>query len=108
MKVKLLEFAERFIFLGDELINFAGRPYLPEVYAAAEGNLILRCGRQVEKSTLLVNLIVDLSVKYPGIKILFCCPREEQAAFFVSDRLIPAIQDSPFVRRVLTGGGQHI
>ena len=44
MKVKLLEFAERFIFLGDELISFAGRPYLPEVYAASEGNLILRQG----------------------------------------------------------------
>lgn len=101
--MKLLEFSKRHIFLGDELIRFDDRPYLPEVYAAAEENLILRCGRQVEKSTLLVNLIIYLCVKYPGIQILFCCPREEQADFFVSDRLIPAIQDSPFVRRVLIG-----
>ncbi len=106
-KVKLLEFTERFIFLGDDLISFAGRPYLPEVYAAAEGNLILRCGRQVEKSTMLVNIIIYLSVKYRGIKILICCPREEQADFFVLERLIPAIQDSPFVRRVLIGVGQR-
>lgn len=106
MKVKLLEFAKHFVFLGEELISFADRPYLPEVYAAAEGNLILRCGRQVEKSTMLVNVIIYLSFMYSGIKILFCCPREEQADFFVSDRLMPAIQNSPFVRRVLIGSGK--
>ena len=60
--MKLLEFSERFVFLNEELISFSCRPYLPEVYAAAEGNLILRCGRQVEKSTMLVNVIVYLSV----------------------------------------------
>lgn len=106
-KVKLLEFAERYIFLGDELIRFDDRPYLPEVYAAAEGNLVLRCSRQSEKSTMLVNIVVFLAVMHPGITILICCPREDQSELLVKMRLIPVIQNSAFPKRVLIGNGNR-
>ena len=39
----------------------------------------------------------------PGISILFVSPRWEQASLFFQDRLLPAVQRSPLVRRVLFG-----
>ncbi|HVW01784.1 MAG TPA: phage terminase large subunit family protein [Planctomycetaceae bacterium] len=96
------QFAERFIHLQGQRISFAGRPYLPPIYeAASRGNLVLRCSRQVEKSTLLANLITYLAVQSPGIRVLFVCPREEQALTFSRDRLAPTILRSPLITRQL-------
>ena len=41
------------VYLQRQPISFAGRPYLPEVYDIIDRNLVLRCSRQTEKSTLL-------------------------------------------------------
>jgi hypothetical protein len=53
-----LSFCERFVYLNRELISFAGRPYLPAIYASTARNIVLRCSRQTEKSTFLVNSIL--------------------------------------------------
>ena len=71
-------FCESFVFLQRKPLLFADRPYLGAIYASRR-NLVLRCSRQTEKSTFLVNTIVYEAVQQPGIQILFVCPRQEQA-----------------------------
>ena len=51
-------FSERFLFLNRRPISFLGRPYLSQVYASRAHNLILRCSRQTEKTTFLVNTLL--------------------------------------------------
>jgi ribosomal protein S21 len=51
----LLEFCKQFVFLKGKLLSFEGRDYLPDVYSSTDRNLVLRCSRQVEKSTQLAN-----------------------------------------------------
>ena len=58
MRPRKLRFCERFVHLGEDLISFQDRPYLPAVYRCAKRNLVLRCSRQTEKSTFLANSII--------------------------------------------------
>ncbi len=99
----LRNFCQNFIYLRNQPLSFAGRPYLDEIYQATERNLILRCSRQVEKSTMLCNRIIFEAIANPGINMIFICPRQEQAAVFIKSRLMPAIQQSPLICRALIG-----
>ena len=97
-------FSRDWLYLDGRPFRVDERPYLPPIYsAAAMRNLVLRCGRQVEKSTLLANLIVFLCVRKPRIRILVVFPREEQMQVFSNTRLSPLIDGSPVVRRYLSG-----
>jgi phage terminase large subunit GpA-like protein len=84
-------------------MTFIGRRYLEQVMASTAKRLVLRCSRQVEKTTLLVNRIIYNAVKYPGVEMLLVCPRLEQAITVSRSRLMPTIADSPFIRRLLLG-----
>lgn len=102
-KVGKLEFCKSFVFLNRERIRFDDRPYLPGFYESSAKNLILRTSRQVEKSTFLVNTILHLACVQQGTRILFVCPRMEQARVFSRTRLIQSLEQSPVIRRCLLG-----
>jgi hypothetical protein len=102
-EMRKLRFCETLVYLQRELICFEGRSYLPEIYAVTDRNLVLRCSRQTEKSTFLVNTILYEACRNPGIQMLFVCPRMEQARVFSESRLLPALEQSPLIRRVLLG-----
>nr|MBC8867949.1 phage terminase large subunit family protein [Planctomycetota bacterium] len=102
-----LKFCENFVYLQRQPICFDGRPYLPEIYAATDRNLVLRCSRQTEKSTFLVNTILYEACQNPGIQMLFVCPRMEQARVFSHSRLLPSLEESPIIRRALLGRGER-
>ncbi|MEX2142016.1 MAG: phage terminase large subunit family protein [Pirellulales bacterium] len=97
------EFCERFVVLNRERISFAGRPYLPPLYDCSQRNLVLRCSRRTEKSTFLANTILYTACKEPGAKIIFVSPRHDQSMVFSTSRLLPMIENSPVIRRVLLG-----
>jgi Phage terminase large subunit (GpA) len=96
-------FCERFIHLTRRPISFSGRPYLTKVYASKARNLVLRCSRQTEKTTFITNTLVFEACAHPGINILFVSPRRDQARVFSHTRLIPTLEHSPVVRRLLWG-----
>ena len=98
-----LTFCRSFVYLKRDLIRFDDRPYLPAVYAASHSNLVIKASRQVEKSTFLCNTILHEACTNPGVQILFVCPRENQSRVFTHSRLLPAIEDSPLIRRTLFG-----
>ncbi len=98
-----LRFCERFVHLDGRLITFEDRPYLPAIYAAGSRNLVLRCSRQTEKSTFLANSIIHQACSNPGVSMLLVTPRFEQAKTFCHSRLLPCIENSPLIRRVLVG-----
>lgn len=100
-----LEFCEQFVYLDRQLISFQDRPYLGDIYAAGSRKLVLRCSRQTEKSTFLVNTLVYEACTRPGTSILFVSPRLDQARVFSHSRLIPCLEHSPLIRRTLLGRG---
>src|SRR6185295_12868785 len=106
-QMALREFCEKYVYLRGRPITFDMREYLHAVYASRAQRLVLRTSRQVEKTTLLVNHIIHDAVRFPGIQMLFVCPRAEQARAFSNFRLLPTIEESPLIRRVLLGRGRR-
>jgi len=69
-------------------------------------NLILKCGRQVSKSTTLSVQGILRSAIYPHLNTLFVAPLFEQIRRFSNNFVRPMIMDSP-IRDALIGSGVH-
>ena len=97
------EWCESFIYLRKKPISFEGRPYLRRLYDSSARRVVMRCSRQVEKTTFLCNAVCHAAVTIPGVHILVVFPRHEQASVFAKSRLRPMITESPIPRRILLG-----
>jgi len=107
MPINNAEWCRRFVVLDGQPIAFDDRPYLPEIYASRR-NMVLRCSRQTEKSTFLANKILYEACTRPGIRMLFVCPREEQAMLFARMRLLATLKASPYIRRTLLSRPRNV
>lgn len=99
-----LNFAESVIRLErNRPFTIEDRPYLPAIYAASNRDLVLRCSRQTEKSTLLMNLLLYRLATSPGIRAAYVAPRQSQARTFLDERILATIAYSPLLHRRLQG-----
>ena len=97
------DWCQAFHYLRGKPLTFSGRPYLRKIYNSTTRRLVLRCSRQIEKTTFLCNVVVHAAVRLPGVHIIVVFPRHDQASVFAKSRLIPVIRESPVVRRKLLG-----
>jgi hypothetical protein len=102
-KMDRIKWCGSFIYLRGKPISFEGRPYLRDIYNSTARRIVLRCSRQVEKTTFICNVVVHAAVTTPGVHIIVVFPRHDQASVFAKSRLRPVISDSPVVRRILIG-----
>jgi hypothetical protein len=102
-----LEWCESFVHLNGSRISFADRPYLRAVYNSRARRVVMRCSRQVEKTTLICNVVCRAAVVYPGVHIVIVFPRHDQASVFAKSRLRPVIAKSPILRRILLGQSER-
>lgn len=70
-----------------EKFSFAERGYLRRVYDTPSKRVLLKCGRQVEKSTSLGNIILAYCCILAGFQTLFVSPSRDQTYTFSRDRL---------------------
>lgn len=104
----VMDFARRFCFRGRGTpISFEGRDYLRAIYGAYPQNIVLRCSRQVEKSTFIANSILYELTMQPGRAICYVAPRDSQAKLFSRTRLGALIMRSSLLRRKLLGGSRR-
>lgn len=96
--VAVMNFARRFVFLKPrEPLRFDERPYLPAIYAAYPRDVVLRCSRQVEKSTFIANSILFELATKPGRAICYVAPRQQQSHLFSRERIGRTILHSPLL-----------
>src|SRR4051812_15065908 len=108
MPYSKMDFCRDFIYLHGSRITFPDRPYLPQIYASRARRIVLRTSRQVEKSTFLANSLAFQLTVVPGIRILVATPRWDQALLFMQSRLLPTVDQSPVIRRVLTNSREQM
>ncbi len=96
-----------FIYLRGEQISFDRRPYLPAIYNSVARRVVLRCSRQVEKTTFICNMVTYIASMIPRVKIIVVFPRLEQARGFAKSRLTPILEESPVIRRLLRGSSSR-
>lgn len=80
---------------GSRDFSFEDRPYLRPIYDSSARRILLKCGRQVEKSTLLGNLCLSYSALCPNFKTLYVSATAQQAQVFSVDRIKDPIETSP-------------
>ncbi|MCE9555381.1 MAG: phage terminase large subunit family protein [Planctomycetes bacterium] len=97
------EWCGSFVYLRGRPISFDGRPYLRAIYNSDARRIVLRCSRQVEKTTFICNVVAHAAVMLPGVRIIVVFPRQDQASVFAKSRLQPLITESPVLRRILLG-----
>ena len=78
--------------------SFDKRRYLRQVYDTAFKRTLLKCGRQVEKSTLLGNKLLAYSCIIPSLNSLYVSPTNQQTKVFSQDRLKEPVETSDFLK----------
>lgn len=82
--------------------SFNGRRHMRRCYDTPAMKVLLFCGRQVEKSTLLGNLALSYSCLVPSFKTLYVSPTSTQTKTFSVDRLKEPIETSEILKKFTT------
>jgi hypothetical protein len=88
--------------LGYENFSFEGRRHMRRPYNTPAKRMLLFCGRQVEKSTLLGNIILTYSCIITAYKTLYVSPSATQTKVFSADRIKEPIETSDVLRAYTT------
>lgn len=97
-------FVEFAIMLPDKESNtykpfdFSQRRYLRQIYDTPSIRTLLKCGRQVEKSTLLGNKLLSYSCINSAMNCLYVSPTNLQTKTFSNDRLKEPIETSHYLK----------
>lgn len=102
---KFTEFA--FYFPDDDgqgfsKFSFEGRRHMKRIYDTPAKRVLLFCGRQVEKSTLLGNISLTYACMIPSYKVLYVSPSATQTKTFSADRIKEPLETSPVLKRFTT------
>lgn len=88
--------------LGYSPFTFEGRRHMRRPYNTNAKRILLCCGRQVEKSTLLGNIILTYTCTIPAYKTLYVSPSATQTKTFSADRIKEPIETSPVLSAFTT------
>lgn len=87
---------------GYSNFSFEGRRHLFQIYDTPVPRVLLMCGRQVEKSTLLGNRALSFCCLIPAYKVLYVSPSATQTKTFSNDRVKEPIETSPVLKSFTT------
>lgn len=87
---------------GFSNFSFEGRRHMKRIYDTPAKRLLLVCGRQVEKSTMLGNRLMTYCCMVPSYKALYVSPSNTQTKTFSNDRIKEPIETSPVLKKFTT------
>ncbi|MEN6550040.1 MAG: phage terminase large subunit family protein [Armatimonadia bacterium] len=102
------QFVERFLTVDGKPFSFARREYLRPIYDRAypeSQRIILKTGRQVEKSTSLATKMLALCAQIPFFRSIYVSPSQMQTRQFSTDRVAANAMRSPHLRKLFKGPG---
>lgn len=98
--------------IAQAILYHLGRPlrldnhaFMLPIYNSGHPRIVLKCSRQVSKSTTICNLQVTESVIRPHWRSLYVSPSALQTRQYSNEKLRPTVYDSPFIRNVFIGKG---
>jgi len=105
-------FGGRVSDIAQAVLYHLGRPlrldnhaFMLPVFNDQDPRLVLKCSRQVAKSTTICNLQLIESIITPHWRSLYVSPSALQTRQYSNEKLRPTIYDSPFVKGGFAGKG---
>lgn len=98
------EFTEFAVMMPDKQnqtyrnFSFERREYMRQIYDTPSKRTLLKCGRQVEKSTMLGNKLLAYSCIVTALNSLYVSTTNQQSKVFSQDRLKEPIETSSFLK----------
>lgn len=92
------------LYLNGKPFSLRGREYLLPIYDNGYGRILLKTGRQVEKSTTLAAFIIGLLTAFSNIAAVYAAPDEQKLRNFSHLKLAQFIDASPVVKNLYTKG----
>lgn len=99
--MKRSQLVERILTLEGKPFSFKNREMFRLIYDRPQANAVLMMGRQMGKSTTLVNDILIDSLLHNWYSTLFVTPREKQTRTFSMQKLHPVIKYSPVFKKLM-------
>jgi hypothetical protein len=96
------EDGEKIERISIDKFSFEGRRHMIRCYDTPARRVLLFCGRQVEKSTLLGNITLCYVSLIPSYKALYVSPSATQTKTFSNDRIKEPIETSSVLKRFTT------
>lgn len=87
---------------GYDRFSFEGRRHMKRLYDTPAKRILLKCARQVEKSTYLGNRALCYMSVVPSFLVLYVSPSATQTKVFSNDRVKDPIETSPLLKRFTT------
>lgn len=82
--------------------SFEGRRHMRSIYDSPSRRILLIAGRQVEKSTLLGNMILCRTCLIPSYRFIYVSPSATQTKVFSMDRIKEPVETSPILKTYTT------
>jgi hypothetical protein len=104
INIRPSEFIEFAVRMPDKVaqkhvpFSFKGREYLRLPYDTQAKRTLYKCGRQVEKSTLLGNKCLAYCCVYNAFNVLYVSPTNQQTKTFSQDRLREPVETSEILK----------
>jgi hypothetical protein len=96
------QLTEALITLDGKAFSFDGWEFYRPIYDAGHVEMLLKCGRQVAKTTTGGNMMLTDSISMQHFKTLFVSPTQAQTARFSHSRLQKTINHSKEIRENFT------
>ena len=98
--------------IAQAILYHLGRPlrldnhaFMLPIYNDADTRLVMKCSRQVAKSTTISCLQILEAVIHPHWRSLYVSPSALQTRQYSNEKLRPTIYDSPFIKNLFIGKG---
>jgi DNA-directed RNA polymerase subunit RPC12/RpoP len=98
-KLRPSHILNRVFRIANKPMSLEGRTYLQTIHDGYHPHLLLKTGRQVEKSTTLAVKLLTNSLLIPGFQSVYVVPRMEQAKVFSSQKLDTFIHTSEVIQK---------
>ena len=98
--------------IAQAILHHLGKPlrldnhaFLLPIYNDQDSQLVMKCSRQVAKSSTICNLQVLEAVLRPHWRTLYVSPSHQQTRQYSNEKLRPTLYDSPLLKNVFLGKG---
>ncbi len=95
--IKPTSFIQKVLYLDGNPWRLPDRPYIFPVLNGMPHRMVLKAGRQVEKSTTLGAKLLSIAAQKKGFKLLYVSPTAEQTAVFSRSKIEDVLKASPAV-----------
>lgn len=100
---RMSDIAQAIIHHNGKPLNLSNHAFMLPIYNYGDNDIVMKCGRQVAKTTTVAILQAIESIIRPFWKSLYVSPSTMQTRQYSNEKLRPTLHNSPFIKNYFLG-----